>query len=95
MGCERELGLHLVPILFWWLNCPTQIFGLTSLPKCIDFTGVKGSHSANKRPSFGFNKGAKGQPKAPLVWRTGHVRCTRGTQTLTCHLRECPEATRL
>ena len=24
-----------------------------------------------KRPSFGFNKGAKGQPKAPLVWRTG------------------------
>jgi hypothetical protein len=71
MGCERELGLHLVPILFWWLNCPTQIFGLTSLPKCIDFTGVKGSHSANKRPSFGFNKGAKGQPKAPLVWRTG------------------------
>ena len=68
---ERELGLHLVPILFWWLNCPTQIFGLTSLPKCIDFTGVKGSHSANKRPSFGFNKGAKGQPKAPLVWRTG------------------------
>jgi hypothetical protein len=42
------------------------------LPKCIDYTGVKGSHSANKkRPSFGFNKGAKGQPKAPLVWRTG------------------------
>jgi hypothetical protein len=51
---ERELGLHLVPIYFWWLNCPTQIFGLTSLPKCIDYTGVKGSHSANKRPSFGF-----------------------------------------
>jgi hypothetical protein len=24
-----------------------------------------------KRSSFGFNKGAKGQPKAPLVWRTG------------------------
>jgi hypothetical protein len=41
------------------------------LPKCIEYTGVKGSHSANKRPSFGFNKGAKGQPKAPLVWRTG------------------------
>ena len=38
-----------------------------------------------KRPSFGFNKGAKGQPRAPLVWRTGlsgvppdSVRCTRG-----------------
>jgi hypothetical protein len=28
---ERELGLHLVPKQFWWLNCPTQIFGLTSL----------------------------------------------------------------
>jgi hypothetical protein len=28
---ERELDLHLVPNLFWWLNCPTQIFGLTSL----------------------------------------------------------------
>ena len=24
-----------------------------------------------KRPCFGFNKGAKGQPRAPLVWRTG------------------------
>jgi hypothetical protein len=24
-----------------------------------------------KRPSFRFNKGAKGQPRAPLVWRTG------------------------
>jgi hypothetical protein len=40
-----------------------------------------------KRPSFGFNKRAKGQPKAPLVWHTGlsgappdSVRCTRGLQ---------------
>ena len=41
------------------------------MPKCIDYTGVKGSHSANKKTKFGFNKGAKGQPKAPLVWRTG------------------------
>jgi hypothetical protein len=24
-----------------------------------------------KRSSFGFNKGVKGQPKAPLVWRIG------------------------
>jgi hypothetical protein len=47
--CERELGLHLVPNYFWRLNCPTQIIGLTSLPKCIDYTGVKGSHSANKK----------------------------------------------
>jgi hypothetical protein len=28
---ERELGLHIFPNLFWWLNCPTQIIGLTSL----------------------------------------------------------------
>jgi hypothetical protein len=28
---ERELGLHLLPNWFWWLNCPTQIIGLTSL----------------------------------------------------------------
>ena len=41
------------------------------MPKYIDYTGVKGSHSANKRSSFGFNKGAKRQPKAPLVWGTG------------------------
>jgi hypothetical protein len=29
-----------------------------------------------KRSSFGFNKGAKRQPKAPLVWRHRTVRCT-------------------
>jgi hypothetical protein len=28
---ERELGLHLFPNWFWWLNSPTQIIGLTSL----------------------------------------------------------------
>jgi hypothetical protein len=28
---ERELGLHLFPNWFWWLNYPTQIIGLTSL----------------------------------------------------------------
>jgi hypothetical protein len=28
---ERELGLHLFPNWFWWLNCPTQIIGLTIL----------------------------------------------------------------
>jgi hypothetical protein len=57
------------------------------LPKCIDYTGVKGSQQANQKTNFGFNQGAKGQPKAPLVWRTGlsgvppdSVRCTRGLQ---------------
>jgi hypothetical protein len=28
---EKEIGLHLFLNWFWWLNCPTQIFGLTSL----------------------------------------------------------------
>jgi hypothetical protein len=28
---KRELGLHIFPNWFWWLNCPTQIIGLTSL----------------------------------------------------------------
>jgi hypothetical protein len=28
---EREIGLHLFLNKFWWLNCPTQIIGLTSL----------------------------------------------------------------
>jgi hypothetical protein len=35
-----------------WHQSPTQIIGLTSLPKCIDYTGVKGSHSANKKTKF-------------------------------------------
>jgi hypothetical protein len=41
---ERELGLHLFPKRFWWLNCPTQIIGLTSfalvykLYRCQRFT---------------------------------------------------------
>jgi hypothetical protein len=30
-GVEREIGLHLFLNWFWWLNCPTQIIGLTSL----------------------------------------------------------------
>jgi hypothetical protein len=40
-----------------------------------------------KRPNVGFNKRAKEQPKAPLVWHNGlsgvppdSVRCTRGIQ---------------
>jgi hypothetical protein len=92
---ERELGLHLVPIIFWWLNCPTQIFGLTSLPKCIEYTGVKGSHSANKKTKFwiqqrskGATEGTPGLAHRTVRCATGHVRCTRGTQTQTHHLRE-------
>jgi hypothetical protein len=42
------------------MNCPTQILGLTSLPKCIDYTGVKGSHSANKKTKFWIQQRSKG-----------------------------------
>jgi hypothetical protein len=61
-----------------------------------------------KRPNVGFNKRAKEQPKAPLVWHTGlsgvppdSVRCTTGqcpvhqrNPTPTRHLRENPEPAR-
>jgi hypothetical protein len=84
---ERELGLHLVPNLFWCLNCPTQKIELTSLPKCIDYTGVKGSHSANKKIKFwiqqrskGPNEGTSGLAHRTVRCTTGHVRCTRGLQ---------------
>jgi hypothetical protein len=76
MEDERELGLHLVPNLFWWLNCPTQTIGLTSLPKCIDFTGVKGSHSANKKTKFWIQQKSKVGTEGPLVWEHRTVRCT-------------------
>jgi hypothetical protein len=28
---EREIGFKPFPKCFWWLKCPTQIIGLTSL----------------------------------------------------------------
>jgi hypothetical protein len=73
---ERELGLHLVPNYFWWLNCPTQIIVLTSLPKYIDYTGVKGSHSANKKIKFWIQQRSKEATEGPLVWKHRTVRCT-------------------
>jgi hypothetical protein len=41
-----------------------------------------------KRSSFGFNKGAKRQPKAPLVWRHRTVRCT--PDNVRCATGQCP-----
>jgi hypothetical protein len=77
------------------LNCPTQIIGLTSLPKCIDYTGVKGSHSANKKIKFWIQQRSKKGNRRHL-WSGGtglsgvhqtvsgappdSVRCTRGLQ---------------
>jgi hypothetical protein len=78
------------------------MIGLTSLPKCIDYTGVKGSHSANKETKFwiqqrskGATEGTPGLAHRTVRCATGHVRCTRGTQTQTRHLREFPEVTQL
>jgi hypothetical protein len=51
---EREIGLHLFLNRFWWLNCPTQIIGLTSLLQSISSTGAKGSQQANKKTKDGF-----------------------------------------
>jgi hypothetical protein len=72
------------PKWFWWLNCPTQIIGLTSLLKIVSSTGAKGSTQTNKKSKIGFKRKKENPPKAALVWRTGlsgvpldSVRCTR------------------
>jgi hypothetical protein len=51
----------------------------------MDYTGVKGSHSANKKTKFWIQQRSKGATEGTpgLVYRTvrcatGHVRCTRG-----------------
>jgi hypothetical protein len=50
------------------------------LPKCIDYTGVKGSHSANKKIKFWIQQRSKEATEGTsgLAHRT--VRCTRGLQ---------------
>ena len=57
------------------------------MPKCIDYTGVKGSHSANKKTKFwiqqrskGATEGTPGLAHRTVRCATGHVRCTRGLQ---------------
>jgi hypothetical protein len=74
------------PNLFWWLNCPTQIIGLTSLLQCISYTGVKGSHLANKKNKNWVQQREQGITEVcpSLAHRTvsgatlDSVRCTRG-----------------
>jgi hypothetical protein len=64
---ERELCLHLFPNWFWWLNCPTQIIGLTSLFKIIHSTGAKGSTQTNQKNKLGLKrKEKKGNQRLPL-----------------------------
>ena len=50
------------------------------MPKCIDYTGVKGSHSANKKTKFWIQQRSKVATEGPLVWEHRTVRCTRGLQ---------------
>ena len=38
------------------------------MPKCIDYTGVKGSHSANKKTKFWIQQKSKVGTEGPLVW---------------------------
>jgi tRNA(Ile2) C34 agmatinyltransferase TiaS len=46
------------------------------LPKCIDYTGVKGSHSANRKTKFWIQQRSKVATEGPLVWEHRTVRCT-------------------
>jgi hypothetical protein len=58
------------------------------LPKCIDYTGVKGSHSANKKIKFWIQQRSKGSSEGTsgLAHRT--VRCATGQCPV--HHRTCP-----
>ena len=70
------------------MTCPTQIIGLTSLPKFISFTGAKGSQQTNKKTKKGFKqKEQKTTQRQP--W-SGAPDCPvhQGTRLRTCHLRE-------
>jgi hypothetical protein len=46
------------------------------LLKCIDYSGVKGSLSANKKIKFWIQQRSKEATKGPLVWEHRTVRCT-------------------
>jgi hypothetical protein len=46
------------------------------LPKCIDYTGVKGSHSSNEKTKFWIQQRSQAGTEGPLVWKHRTVRCT-------------------
>jgi hypothetical protein len=58
------------------------------LPKCIDYTGVKGSHSANKKTKFWIQQRSKMGTEGPLVWEHRTVRCT--PDSVRCTTGQCP-----
>jgi hypothetical protein len=69
------------PNWFWWLNCPTQIIGLTSLFKIIYSTGAKGSTQTNQKNKLGLKrKEQKGNRRLPWSGAPDSVRCTRVLQ---------------
>jgi hypothetical protein len=72
------------PNWFWWLNCPTQIIGLTSLLYIMSSTGDKGSQQTNKKTEKGFKyKELKSAEVCPgLAHRT--LSGAPGTPTLNC-----------
>jgi hypothetical protein len=57
------------------------------LPKCIDYTGVKGSHSANKKTKFWIQQRSNVGTEGPLVWEHRTVRCTPDSVRCTRGLR--------
>jgi hypothetical protein len=66
------------PNWFWWLNCPTQIIGLTSLFKIIYSTGAKGSTQTNQKNKLGLKRNEqKGNRRLPWSGAPDSVRCTR------------------
>jgi hypothetical protein len=75
------------PKWFWWLKCPTQIIGLTSLLYIICSTGAKGSAQTNKKIKVSVQKkGAKEtEENSSLAHRT--IRYTRVDRLQTLHLR--------
>jgi hypothetical protein len=84
---EREIGSNLFLFNFWWLNCPTQINGLTSLFKIIFYRCKRFNTNQSKEQVKVSRERSKKETEAALVWRTGlsgvppdSVRCTRVLQ---------------
>ena len=84
--------------MIWWLNCPTQIIGLTSLLQSISYTGAKGSQKVNKKTKKrvqqkeqGTTEGCPGLAHRTVRCATGQCPVHQGTRRTTLHLREFSE----
>jgi len=75
------------PNWFWWLNCPTQIIGLTSLFKIIYSTGAKGSTQTNQKNKLSLKrKEQKGNRRLPWSGAPDSP-VHQGASARTLHLR--------